>query len=399
MIEIQRRTTMAMPVIKVVGVGGAGCRMVDRLRAHGHDGMQVVALNTDTHALSECSVPVKLQIGTALTMGLGTGGDIEKGYKAANDASADIQNVMQGADLVFLCVGLGGGTGSGAAPVVANIARVARAWVIAVVTLPFGFEGPARRSDALQALTQLAGQANILITFENDSIKTLTEAPVEWATAFDLADETLAGTVRALGTMLQRRGLLPAGLDELQSVMRDRDARCLFGYGEARGSARAAQAVAAALRHPLLRDGTSLPSRHRVLVHIAAGDDARLHEVETAMEILLKHLDPDAKICLGFASDPRLEDRFSVTILSSVDVAGDPAASGPGRSVRLPEVHGPDESPTPRKRGKRPEQMTFLTATRGWFNEAEPTIEGNRDLDIPTFLRMNIRFKENDSNS
>jgi cell division GTPase FtsZ len=271
--------------------------------------------------------------------------------------------------------------------------------VIAVVTLPFGFEGPARRSDALQALTQLAGQANILITFENDSIKTLTEAPVEWATAFDLADETLAGTVRALGTMLQRRGLLPAGLDELQSVMRDRDARCLFGYGEARGSARAAQAVAAALRHPLLRDGTSLPSRHRVLVHIAAGDDARLHEVETAMEILLKHLDPDAKICLGFASDPRLEDRFSVTILSSVDVAGDPAASGPGRSVRLPEVHGPDESPTPRKRGKRPEQMTFLTATRGWFNEAEPTIEGNRDLDIPTFLRMNIRFKENDSNS
>ncbi|MEO6788885.1 MAG: cell division protein FtsZ, partial [Chthoniobacteraceae bacterium] len=240
---LKRPITSAAPVIKVLGLGGAGGSALDRLILDGIEGVAVIALNTDVQALNGCVAPQKIHLGRSATRGLGAGGDPEIGYEAAEEAAADIKAAVEGADLVFLCVGLGGGTGSGAAPLIAHMARSAGAMVVAFATLPFSFEGKRRRKQAAEALAQLEEQSDLVITFENDRLGETASPTAGAQHAFVAADQILSHSIQAIAAIIRRGGIIPTGLDELSAALRRSHPRCLFGYGESDGANRAHEAL------------------------------------------------------------------------------------------------------------------------------------------------------------
>ena len=232
---------------------------------------EIIAINTDAQSLAGCVAPVKVQIGRNATRGLGTGGDPEIGYAAAEESLEDVRAVFDGGSLIFLCVGLGGGTGSGAAPLLANLARQQHALVIAFATLPFSFEGRRRMAQAEEALASLKQQADVVICFENDKMGDAVSPRAGIQEAFSAADQTISGSVRAIAALLGRRGLIQVGFDELTSALRSQQPRALFGFGEAEGDNRAHTALERALRSPLMDRGRMLADAANVLVHVAGG--------------------------------------------------------------------------------------------------------------------------------
>ena len=221
MIEITRNSasSAASPLpIKVVGLGGAGINALDRIQLDSLEGAEIIAINTDAQSLAGCVAPVKVQIGRNTTRGLGTGGDPEIGYAAADESLEDVRGVFEGGALFFLCVGLGGGTGSGAAPLIANLARQQNALVVAFATLPFSFEGRRRMAQAEEALASLQQQADVVICFENDRMGDAVSPRAGIQDAFAAADQTISQSVRAIAALLQRRGLIHVGFDELTAA-------------------------------------------------------------------------------------------------------------------------------------------------------------------------------------
>lgn len=412
MIELTRsRQTAAAPKIKFLGLGGAGCTMLDQVLHGGGDG---IALNTDAQALSASSAQTRVPLGTTATRGLGAGGDPEAGYAAAEESADAIRAALDDAQLVFLCAGLGGGTGSGAAPLVAHIARSAGATVVAFVTLPFGFEGKRRGEQAAVALGQLEQQADLVVCFENDRMSEAEGAEENIQQAFLSADQIVSQSIRAIADMAQRSSLIGIGLDDLASVLRRQEARCLFGYGESEGSNRAHAALEQALSSPLMRRGEMLAESHAVLVQIAAGEDLTLREVSQCMEDFNRYVSDRALVHFGVSTDAALGERLSISILSST---GQPIAKAaptqrPALARRVEEAEpetsdAPQVQPTkpaprpapvyakipvPRKEEKA-EQMALEPASRGRFDKGEPTIVNGEDLDVPTFLRKSARGK------
>jgi cell division protein FtsZ len=223
MIEIQRQTSNHMGMelrIKVVGLGGAGQNALDRIQLDGLEGAELIAMNTDAQALAGSVAPIKVQIGRTTTRGTGAGGDPEIGYAAAEDGADEIKSALDGGGLVVLCAGLGGGTGSGAAPLIANFARQQHALVIAFVTLPFTFEGRRRMAQAEEALASLSQQADLVVCFENDKMGDSVSPRAGIHEAFAAADQTISQSIRAIAAMLQRRGLIRVGFDELAAALR-----------------------------------------------------------------------------------------------------------------------------------------------------------------------------------
>ena len=472
--------------IKVVGVGSAGSNALDRVLLDGMDKNDLIAINTDVQALASSVASRKVQLGRSSTRGLGTGGDPELGYQAAIESADEIRQAIAGARMIFVCAGLGGGTGSGAAPIVAQLAREAGSLVIAFATLPFSFEGKRRAAQAQDALARLNEVANAVICFENDRMGDMVAPKAGIHQAFGVADMTISQSVRSIVNLIQRPGLIRIGFDDLFAALRSENGRCLFGFGESDSDNRAHDALTQALKNPLMDKGRMLSEASHVLVQVAGGPGMTLSEVEILMRDLGKHVRDHTQIVFGTAVDGKMGNRLSVTIISSLAAEGDAIATQPvpepflapppaaleqieeppkpaPNTIKMkPEVEAtiedsveavpaaessiapdtgapptkaedliqfdqpaPVEPPPPppipaikkpmprlippkkkavieKETAKPPkekfvhakqEMMQFEPITRGRFEKSEPTIVEGQDLDVPTFLRKNIRVK------
>src|SRR5438094_4265794 len=244
--------------VKVVSVGGAGLNALDRIVLDGLEKASVVAINTDVQSLTSSVAAHKVQLGRTRTRGLGTGGDPELGYEAAVESADEIREALTDTRMVFVCAGLGGGTGSGAAPYVAHLAREAGALVIAFATLPFAFEGRRRNAQAREALGRLNEIANAVVCFENDQMGDMVAPHASIHQAFSKADTTISQSIRSIVNLIQRPGLIRIGFDDLLSALRSRNGRCLFGFGDSDSDNRAHDALAQALKSPLMDRGRTL---------------------------------------------------------------------------------------------------------------------------------------------
>jgi len=334
--------------IKIVSVGGAGLNALDRIVLDGLEGAEVLAVNTDVQSLASSVAAHKVQLGRTVTRGLGAGGDPELGYQAAFESTEEIREALTGARMIFICTGLGGGTGSGAAPYVAHLAREAGALVLAFATLPFAFEGRRRNAQAREALARLNEIANAVVCFENDQMGDMVAPHAGIHQAFSKADTTISQSVRSIVNLIQRPGLIRIGFDDLLSALRSRNGRCLFGFGESDSDNRAHDALAQALKRPLMDRGRTLADAARVLVQVAGGPAMTLSEVEIVMQELGRHVNEDTQILFGTAVDGRLGDRLSVTIISSVTADESVAHTQPPLSSAppMPQVwEQPREAP------------------------------------------------------
>src|SRR6266403_2574940 len=446
--------------IKVVSVGGAGSNALDRIVLDGLEKAEMVAINTDVQSLASSVAAHKVQLGRAMTRGLGAGGDPELGYQAAVESADEIREALADARMIFICAGLGGGTGSGAAPYVAQLAREAGSLVVGFVTLPFSFEGKRRGAQAREALARLNQVANTVICFENDQMGDMVPAKAGIHQAFATADIMVSQSVRSIVNLIQRPGLVRIGFDDLLAALRSRNGRCVFGFGESDSDNRAHDALTQALRNPLMGRGQMLADATCILVHVTGGPGMTLSEVEVLMQELGRHVNEQTQILFGAVVDGRLGDRLTVTIISSLAADEDlisqeipPASSSASAQPPLQEEHQhpepqiyierepaamesapleesipfeepmaaegtPPPPPVPnepephivappkkmaaQKEEKAPaekslqakqETLQFEPVTRGRFEKSEPTIVEGEDLDVPTYLRKNIKVK------
>jgi cell division protein FtsZ len=457
--QYDRANNSGEPIqVKVVGVGGAGSNILDRVMLDGIEAADLVAINTDVQSLTASVAAHKVQLGRNLTRGLGSGGDPELGYAAAEEATDEIRSVLQGGTVIFLCTGLGGGTGSGAAPLVAQIAKEEKALVLAFAAVPFSFEGRRRCAQAEESLTRLRAVCDAVVCFENDRMAEITLPRMGIHEAFAAADLTVSQSIRSVAGIMQRPGLLHIGFDDVCTVLRNGDARALFGYGEAEGENRAHDALAKALKNPLMNRGALLEDAFDAIVHICGGANVTLGEVQIIMEELNRHINDQTQLFMGIGIETRMGNRLSVSILSSLghgaekpvavrrqrtihpvepapqpDVKPEPwkpavvpesppkAASEeqPVSTERAPErdadelmlprtesePHKPAHarsaakaeskapSTAPKKVEAKQETLQFEPISRGRFEKSEPTIIDGQDLDVPTFLRKNVRIR------
>lgn len=310
--------------VKVIGIGGAGANVLDRMALEGSDDAELLTLNTDIRALSTSVSSQKIQLGATLLKGMGTGGDPTLGKQAAIEAVDEIRKAVRSSKMVFVCVGLGGGTGSGAAPEVCRIAREEGVFLVVFATMPFTFEGERRMGQARAALEQIARYANAVISFDNDRMGELIVPKDGVAQAFAAADKIISQSIRATMNVVFRPGIIRIGMDDLLSALDSDDSRCLFGYGVAKGDNRSHEALEQALKCPLLDRGKLLNDARSVLVQVAGGDTMTLFEVQLVMEEVAKHVGKGTQILFGTGTDKRLGNSLTVTIISSI--AG-PAAS------------------------------------------------------------------------
>lgn len=305
----------------IVGIGGAGGNVLDRITLDRTVDAKLVAMHTDIRVLSHSMAPVKIQLGADLMRGVGAGGDPDLGREAAMFSREEIRQEIDGHDIVFICAGLGGGTGSGAAPVVAEIAKSTGALVLVTSTMPFSFEGRRRLAQAEEALQQLQKRADALVLFENNRMGELSLPKDGIQKAFAQADQLIAQSLRAVSTIVTLPGLVKLGLDDLTSALSTSNGRCLFGFGEARGQNRGTEALKRALKSPLIDQGRLLHQTRTLLVHIAGGESLTLVEVDSIMKQLGRHVPDQTHILFGVAVDARLGDSVSVTLVSSLGLA------------------------------------------------------------------------------
>lgn len=488
--------------ILIVGVGGAGSNVLDRIVLDGIENAEMVVMNTDAQSLTSSVATGKVQLGRSATRGLGAGGDPEIGALAAEESTEEIREAIEGASLVLICAGLGGGTGSGSAPMVARLAREQGALVVAFATMPFTFEGRRRRRQAEEALAILEELADVVICFENDRMGEMSSPRAGIHEAFANADQTISQSARAVCDLVHKPGLIHIGFDDLIAALRGTNTRALFGYGIAEGENRAHESLERALKNPLMEKGRLLSEANNVLVSVTGGTGMTLAEVQVLMEELNRHVGDETRILFGVSVDTRMGNRMSVTILSCAELGtsiaavadrhsaeravsnwgGHPRDTEPEpfhaaapavaadtepepqpepvvenepeikiveeepeevvaeeemeRGADAPEdaeerllsfdfagvadaaaASEPDEQPvavkieeaptaphpvppqvrveTASRPAKAPQQETlqFEPVSRGRFEKSEPTIIDGEDLDVPTFLRRNVRMK------
>ncbi|WP_424185615.1 cell division protein FtsZ [Actinokineospora sp. G85] len=310
-----------LAVIKVVGIGGGGVNAVNRMIEVGLKGVEFIAVNTDAQALLMSDADVKLDIGRELTRGLGAGANPEVGTKAAEDHREEIEEVLKGADMVFVTAGEGGGTGTGGAPVVASIARKLGALTIGVVTRPFSFEGKRRAKQAEDGIQELRNECDTLIVIPNDRLLQLGDVGVSLMDAFRSADEVLLSGVQGITDLITTPGLINLDFADVKSVMSGAGS-ALMGIGSARGEGRAVQAAQKAINSPLLE--ASMDGAHGVLLAIAGGSDLGLFEINESASLVQESAHPEANIIFGTVIDDSLGDEVRVTVIAAGFDAGQP---------------------------------------------------------------------------
>ena len=378
-----------LAVIKVVGIGGGGVNAVNRMIDVGLKGVEFVAINTDAQALLMSDADVKLDIGRELTRGLGAGADPEVGRQAAEDHAQEIEEVLRGADMVFVTAGEGGGTGTGGAPVVARIAKSLGALTIGVVTRPFGFEGRRRQSQAESGVDSLRAEVDTLIVIPNDRLLSLTDRNISVIDAFRQADHVLLQGVSGITDLITTPGLINLDFADVKSVMQGAGS-ALMGIGSARGEERAVEAATAAISSPLLE--ASIEGAHGVLLSVSGGSDLGLFEINEAARMVSDAAHPDANIIFGAVIDDTLGDEVRVTVIAAGFDGGTPPArraqpvtkkiaeetplaaavaakqSTSGESAEIPVTPEPPKRPV-----QQPRTIVFDDA--------------GDDLDVPDFLK------------
>jgi cell division protein FtsZ len=303
-----------LAVIKVVGIGGGGVNAVNRMIEQGLKGVEFIAINTDAQALLMSDADVKLDVGRDSTRGLGAGADPEVGRKASEDAKDEIEELLRGADMVFVTAGEGGGTGTGGAPVVANIARKLGALTVGVVTRPFSFEGKRRSTQAENGITSLRESCDTLIVIPNDRLLQMGDAAVSLMDAFRSADEVLLNGVQGITDLITTPGLINVDFADVKGIMSGAGT-ALMGIGAARGDGRALKAAEIAINSPLLE--ASMEGAQGVLMSIAGGSDLGLFEINEAASLVQDSAHPDANIIFGTVIDDSLGDEVRVTVIAA----------------------------------------------------------------------------------
>ncbi len=383
-----------LAVIKVVGIGGGGVNAVNRMIDVGLKGVEFVAINTDAQALLMSDADVKLDIGRDLTRGLGAGADPDVGRQAAEDHADEIEEVLRGADMVFVTAGEGGGTGTGGAPVVARIARGLGALTIGVVTRPFGFEGRRRSTQAEIGVESLRDEVDTLIVIPNDRLLTLADRNISVIDAFRQADHVLLQGVSGITDLITTPGLINLDFADVKSVMQGAGS-ALMGIGSARGEDRAVEAAERAISSPLLE--ASIEGAHGVLLSICGGSDLGLFEINEAARMVSDSAHPDANIIFGAVIDDTLADEVRITVIAAGFDGGTPPArrsqpvtrkvsdetpvaaevAASTSQERQPSI--PVTPPTPQPVPVRP-----LTPPRTIVFEDDSRED---DLDVPDFLK------------
>jgi cell division protein FtsZ len=324
-----------LAVIKVVGIGGGGVNAVNRMIEEGLKGVEFIAINTDAQALLMSDADVKLDVGRELTRGLGAGANPDVGYKAAEDHREEIEEVLKGADMVFVTAGEGGGTGTGGAPVVAQVARSLGALTIGVVTRPFGFEGKRRAAQADAGIERLRNEVDTLIVIPNDRLLSISDRNVSVLDAFKAADQVLLSGVQGITDLITTPGLINLDFADVKSVMSGAGS-ALMGIGSSRGDDRAVAAAEMAISSPLLE--ASIDGAHGVLLSIQGGSDLGLFEINEAAQLVANSAAPEANIIFGAVIDDALGDEVRVTVIAA---GFDDAQAGRPRSGRPMPAYQP----------------------------------------------------------
>ncbi|MBO8159329.1 cell division protein FtsZ [Thermosyntropha sp.] len=341
--------------IKVIGVGGGGNNAINRMVEAGLKGVEFIAVNTDAQALFLSKADKKIQIGEKLTKGLGAGANPEIGMKAAEESVDEIKRNLQGADMVFVTAGMGGGTGTGAAPVIAKIARELGALTVGVVTKPFTFEGRKRGAQAEKGIEALRGEVDSLITIPNDRLLQVVDKHTAFNDAFRIADDILRQGVQGISDLIAVPGIINCDFADVQTVMKNTGS-ALMGIGKASGENRAAEAARMAISSPLLE--TSIEGAKGVLFNITGGNDLTLYEINEAAEIIHAAADVEANIIFGANIDESLQDEVRVTVIAT------------GFNTPKPKTINPE-----------------ISKERPRLVDTSSTFLDKADLEIPPFLR------------
>lgn len=312
--EVKPSEIQTFASIKVVGVGGAGGSAVNRMKDAGLAGVQFIAMNTDAQALHNSKADVKIHLGHSTTNGLGAGADPGTGEAAANESKDEVRQALEGADMVFVTIGAGGGTGSGAGPVVAEIARELGILVVGVATKPFSFEGEKRRTNAERAIVQLGKNVDTLITIPNDRLLQTIDRRTPLLETFKIADDVLRQGVQGISELITEHGLINLDFADVKAIMSNAGS-ALMGIGRASGDDRAAQAAQQAIESPLIE--VSIDGAKGVLFNVTGGYDMSMSEIQEAAEIITSAVSPDANIIFGATLKPELEDELIITVIAT----------------------------------------------------------------------------------
>lgn len=300
--------------IKVVGVGGAGCNAVNRMVDAGIDGVEFISMNTDAQALSRSLAPRKVQLGANLTKGLGAGANPEVGKQAAEESVDGITEALQGADMVFVTAGMGGGTGTGASPLIAEIARKSGALTVGVVTRPFNFEGVKRADYAIKGIEELRGKVDTLIVIPNERLLTVVQKNTRLSEAFRVADDVLRQGIQGITDVIVKAGEVNVDFADVKTIMTNAGS-ALMGIGIAEGEDRALVAAKEAISSPLLE--ASIKGAKGVLFNVTGGDDLTLSEVHQAAAHIHDSVDPEAMVIFGSVVDPNMEGKVKITVIAA----------------------------------------------------------------------------------
>ena len=375
--------------IKVVGIGGGGVNAVNRMIDKGLKGVEFIAINTDAQALVTSNADVKLDVGRETTRGLGAGADPEVGRRAAEEHLDEIEEILTGADMVFVTAGEGGGTGTGGAPVIAKIAKSVGALTIGVVTKPFSFEGPRRMTQAENGIQVLREEVDTLITVPNDRLLQISDASISIIEAFSVADQVLLAGVQGITDLITTPGLINLDFADVKSVMQGAGT-ALMGIGSARGADSAVKAAELAVSSPLLE--TSIDGAHGVLISIQGGSDLGLQEISQATQLVQEVVHPEANIIFGTVIDDAFGDEVRVTVIAAgfdPEVEAAQVAGSRGEHAAIPSPSSEEKpaerpaTPVETSSESRAEAAADPYATQAISLEALD----QQELDIPDFLK------------
>ncbi len=359
--------------IKVIGIGGGGCNAVNRMMEAGIEGVAFIAANTDLQALRQSHAPVKLQLGAKLTKGLGAGANPEVGRQAALEDTEKIIELLEGADMVFVTAGLGGGTGGGSAPIVASLSSELGAVTVAVVTKPFHFEGKRRMHQAEQAVAELRDSADTVITIPNERLLTAVPPDTSLIDAFKFADDVLRQAVQGISDLITVPGVINLDFADVKTIVTGMG-MALMGTGVAEGDSRAETAARKAINSPLLED-TSIEGARGVLINITGSQDMTLHEVSEASRIIQEAAHEDANIIFGSVFDDEMENKLKITVIATgfEDEVGEEKLSPRPQPARIKEE------------GEIP-----LAAREAPLLSHPNRPDSETDVDVPAFLRQEV---------
>ncbi|EPT2845868.1 cell division protein FtsZ [Listeria monocytogenes] len=380
----------SLATIKVIGVGGGGNNAVNRMIEHGVQGVEFISVNTDAQALNLAKAETKLQIGTKLTRGLGAGAVPEIGKKAAEESREQIEEALKGSDMVFVTAGMGGGTGTGAAPVIAQIAKEMGALTVGVVTRPFGFEGPKRTKQALTGTEAMKEAVDTLIVIPNDRLLQIVDKNTPMLEAFREADNVLRQGVQGISDLIAVPGLINLDFADVKTIMTNRGSS-LMGIGIATGENRAAEAAKKAISSPLLE--TSVDGAKGVLMNITGGSNLSLYEVQEAAEIVSSASDEDVNMIFGSVINDELKDELIVTVIATgfdEEKQAQQQAQANRRPNQSIQVNRPNYAVQDEQQNDYAQNAPQQANAPVHEQQAEPQ-QNSSDVDVPAFIRNRNR--------